>query len=138
MSPGNKDSRAALRKFVEKTVDFLMAGVHVLVIDLFPPTSRDPAGIHKAIWDEFIEEDVTIPAGRDRVLVSYETGYERAAYIELVAVGAPLPHVPLFLANEVHVMVPLESTYQTAWDASPEELRVAVETGSLPEADVGE
>lgn len=31
--PGNKDSRAALRELVEKTVDFLRSGVHVLVVD---------------------------------------------------------------------------------------------------------
>ncbi len=61
LSPGNKDSRAALRDFVEKTIDFLKAGIHVLVIDLFPPTSRDPCGIHKVIWDEILEEDFDFP-----------------------------------------------------------------------------
>src|SRR4051812_15220232 len=55
VSPGNKSSRAGLRAFVEKTHEFLSAGVNLLVIDLFPPTPRDPHGIHKAIWDE-IEE----------------------------------------------------------------------------------
>ena len=38
VSPGNKDSRAALRDFVEKTVDCLRKGIHVLIVDLFPPT----------------------------------------------------------------------------------------------------
>ena len=38
VSPGNKDSRAALRDFVEKTVDCLRRGIHVLIVDLFPPT----------------------------------------------------------------------------------------------------
>lgn len=37
VSPGNKDSRFALQDFVEKTVDFLRSGVHVLVVDLLPP-----------------------------------------------------------------------------------------------------
>lgn len=49
VSPGNKDSRFAVRQFVEKTIDFLHAGVHVLVIDLLALTVRDPAGIHKLI-----------------------------------------------------------------------------------------
>ena len=35
VSPGNKDSRAALRDFVEKTVDCLRKGIHVLIVDLF-------------------------------------------------------------------------------------------------------
>src|SRR6266511_2779502 len=50
VSPGNKGSRSALRAFVEKTAEFLRQGVNVLVIDLFPPSARDPQGIHKAIW----------------------------------------------------------------------------------------
>jgi hypothetical protein len=37
--------------------------------------------------------------------------------------------------SESHVMVPLEQTYQATRDASPEELRIAVETGLLPESE---
>jgi hypothetical protein len=133
VSPGNKDSRAALRDFVEKTVDCLRKGIHVLIVDLFPPSPRDPYGIHKVIWDEITEEDFTFPDGTDRILVSYKTGNERAAYIEPVGVGDVLPDMPLFLTYDLHVMVPLEPTYLAAWDASPEELRVAVETGVVPE-----
>lgn len=129
LSPGSKDSRAALREFVEKAIDFMRAGVHVLILDLFPPTSRDPCGIHKAIWDELQEEEFTFPPGKDRILVSYETGEERVAYIEPIGVGDVLPPMPLFLGREMHVLVPLEATYQTAWEASPEELRMAVEQG---------
>jgi hypothetical protein len=137
LSPGNKDSRAALRDFVDKTIDLLREGIHVLIIDLFPPTPRDPFGIHKAIWDEIEEEDFTFPEGKDRILVSYATGGERAAYVEPVAVGDMLPDMPLFLTKDLHVMVPLEPTYRAAWDASPEEMRVAVETGIMPEPDAG-
>jgi hypothetical protein len=133
VSPGNKDSRAALRDFVEKTVDCLRNGIHVLIVDLFPPTKRDPHGIHKVIWDEIIEEDFAFPDGKDRILVSYKTGGERAAYIEPVTVGDALPDMPLFLTDDLHVMVPLEPTYQATWDASPEDLRIAVETGLVPE-----
>ncbi|QEH33864.1 hypothetical protein OJF2_23950 [Aquisphaera giovannonii] len=49
VSPGNKSGRSALRTFVEKSADLIERGVHVLVVDLFPPTRRDPQGIHKAI-----------------------------------------------------------------------------------------
>ncbi|MDR3634713.1 MAG: DUF4058 family protein [Isosphaeraceae bacterium] len=100
--PGNKDSRAALRDFVDKTIDCLRAGVHVLIVDLFPPTPRDPFGLHKAIWDEIMEEDFTFPEGKDRILASYETGGGRAAYVEPVGVGDALPDMPLFLANDSH------------------------------------
>jgi hypothetical protein len=134
-SPGNKDSRAALRDFVEKTSDFLHKGIHLLLLDHFPPTPRDPFGMHKVIWDEIHEEDFAFPKGKDRILASYETGGERVAYVEPVAVGDDLPDMPLFLANGFHIPVPLESTYRITWDASPEEMRTAVETGILPETE---
>jgi hypothetical protein len=137
VSPGNKNSRAAFREFLDKTLGFLRRGVHVLVVDLFPPTPRDPFGIHKVIWDEFEEEEFALPPGKDRILASYETGKERAAYIEPVGVGDKLPDMPLFLSNAVHVIVPLEATYQATWDVCPEEFRIAVETGVLPEPDAG-
>ncbi len=135
MSPGNKDSRSALRDFVEKTIEFLRGGIHVLVVDLFPPTPRDPFGIHKAIWDEIEEEDFAFPPGKDRTLVSYESGGVRTAYIEPVGVGDAQPDMPLFLANDWHVNVPLEPAYQATWNASPAELREAVETGRMPAPD---
>lgn len=135
VSPGNKDSRAALRDFVDKAIDFLRGGIHVVVVDLFPPTPRDPFGLHKAIWDEIEEEDFAFPPGKDRILASYEAGDVRSAFVETVGVGDVLPEMPLFLIEGRHVKVPFEPTYQATWDASPEELRLAVETGVIPEPD---
>jgi hypothetical protein len=106
VSPGNKDSRAAMRDFIDKTVDLLHAGFHVLIVDLFPPSRRDPYGIHKAIWDEIDEEDFTFPEGKDRILASYEAGSVRRAFVEPVGVGDRLPNMPLFLAEGLHVSVP--------------------------------
>ena len=113
-------------------IDLLREGVHVLIVDLFPPTARDPQGIHKAIWDEIEEEDFHFPAGKDRLLVSYETGGQRVAYIEPLAMGDSLPDMPLFLTNRLHVKTPLEATYLATWNALPKEVRVAVETGHMP------
>ncbi|MFN0053463.1 MAG: DUF4058 domain-containing protein [Planctomycetales bacterium] len=135
LSPGNKDSRSALRDFVEKTIDLLRTGIHVLIVDIFPPTPRDPFGIHKAIWDEIEEEDFAFPAGKDRILASYESSGVQTAYVEPVGIGQVLPDMPLFLAYETYVKVPLEASYQAAWDASPEALRTAVETGVIPNPD---
>ena len=119
VSPGNKYSRAALRDFVSKAVDFLAQGVHLLVIDLFPPTPRDPFGIHKAIWDEIEEEDFAFPVGKDRLLAAYEPGEGQTAYVEPVAVGDRLPAMPLFVAPGSHVLVPLEATYEATWAQAP-------------------
>jgi hypothetical protein len=137
VSPGNKDSKRAFQQFIDKSLAFIRAGVHLLVIDLFPPTKRDPFGIHRAIWDEFEDEDVLFefPPGKDRILASYDAGREKAAYVEPIAVGDVLPDTPLFLFAGRHIKVPLEATYQTTWAVLPRELQVIVETGLMPVSD---
>ena len=55
--------------------------------------------------------------------------------MEPVGVGDSLVEMPLFIADNVHVLVPLEATYQAAWEASPEMLRVAVEMAVVPDPD---
>ena len=134
VSPGNKDSRARCGILLRKS-STSCAGIHVLVIDVFPPTPRDPFGIHKAIWDEVEEQEFAFPEGKDRILASYETGAVQAYYVEAIGVGDSLPAMPLFLRNGWQVPVPLESTYLATWNTSPEEFRVAVETGVMPELD---
>ena len=49
--------------------------------------------------------------------------------------GEMLPAMPLFVAEGMHVKVPLETTYQTTWAACPEAMREAVETGIMSEPD---
>ncbi|HEV8062648.1 MAG TPA: DUF4058 family protein [Gemmataceae bacterium] len=119
VSPGNKHSKAALRSFVEKAADFIQLGIHLLVIDLFPPTKRDPQGIHKAIWDEFEEDECDLPADKPLTLASYEAGPEKTAYVNFVGVGDILPDQPLFLQPERYVLVPVDATYQETWRVFP-------------------
>lgn len=136
VSPGNKDSKPAFRDFVDKTVAFIQAGVHVLVIDPLPPTPRDPVGVHKPIWDDTIDEPFAFPPGHDRVLASYLAGPERVAFVETLGVGDPLPDMPLYLrADDLFVMVPLAASYDEAWAVTPELVREAVLTGVLPTED---
>lgn len=139
VSPGNKGSRAALRSFVEKSVDFLTHGVHLLVIDLFPPSARDPQGIHKAIWDELEDIPFALPPDKPLTLAAYVAGIPKTAYVEPVAVGDVLPDMPAYLDTESYVPVPLEATYQDGWANCPEDMREAVERGGpLPEEDEDE
>jgi hypothetical protein len=116
VSPGNKASAHALSTFVEKTARYIADGVHLLVIDLFPPSRRDPQGIHKAIWDQFIEEDFELPADKPLTLVSYEAQPEPVAYVEPVAVGDMLAEMPIFLTPGHYVPTPLEASYRRTWD----------------------
>jgi hypothetical protein len=119
VSPGNKNTRHGLRAFVQKAVEFLRAGVHMLILDLFPPGPRDPQGIHKAIWDEFIDNEFALPADKPLTLGAYIGGPWPEAFIEPTALHAVLPEMPLFLTPDVYVPVPLEATYQSAWEAVP-------------------
>jgi hypothetical protein len=127
VSPGNKGSRHALRAFVEKSVEFLDAGVHLLILDLFPPGPRDPQGIHKAIWSEIVDDDFHLPPDKPLTMVSYSAGEVKRAYIEPVAAKDELPAMPLFLEAELYVPVPLESTYIDAFAAVPKRWREVLE-----------
>jgi len=123
VSPGNKASISELRTIVEKTANLIGLGVHLLVIDLFPPNKRVPQGIHKAIWDEFEEEDFDLPADKPLVLAAYDSGPPRVAYVEPVAVGDVLPDMPLLLKPDFYVPAPLALTYQTTWEDFPAPLK---------------
>ena len=138
VSPGNKDSKRAFEEFVEKGQNFIASGIHLLVVDLFPPTKRDPQGIHRAIWDDFEDqgEEFEFPAGKDRVVVSYDASeIEKVAYGEPLAVGDTIPDMSLFLGQGYNVMIPLEATYQTAWSFLPASLQEIVVTGKIPTDD---
>lgn len=128
VSPGNKSSRDAIRSFTRKAVQFLMTGVHLLIVDLFPPGRRDPQGIHKVIWDRLKDEPFTLPPDKPLTLAAYSAGMEIVAYVESIAVGDPLPDMPIFLTTEGYVLCPLEATYQATWNQFPAVLKGPLET----------
>jgi len=137
ISPGNKGSKMAFRSFVGKMIEFLQNGVNLLVIDLFPPTPRDPHGIHRAIWDEYEEQPFELPAEKPLTLAAYVAsdlilGTFATAYVEQLGVGDVLPDMPAYLDRTGHVPVPLEASYQVAWSNCPADMRELVETGKLP------
>ncbi len=123
VSPGNKTSRLALRTFVRKAEELLLNGIHLLIVDLFPPSRRDPHGIHKKIWDQIQPEPFELPADKPLMAAAYYAGEPKAAYVEPVAVGDALPSLPIFLDEDTYVPAPLEVTYQTTWDECPKVMR---------------
>lgn len=128
-SPGNKDSNHALRMFTHKAVTFLRNSVSLVIVDLFPPTRRDPDGIHQAVWDELVGEPFEPrPADKPLTVASYDPGEGMNAYVDPVAVGDPLPDAPLFLASGWYVNIPLEATYTVSWTVTPQPIRDVVET----------
>jgi Protein of unknown function (DUF4058) len=119
VSPGNKSNRHAFRAFVDKAWELLEARVHLLIVDPFPPGPRDPQGVHAAIWEEVQDEPFQPPADKPLTLVAYECGLTTRAYIEPLAVGGALPEMPLFLEPDGCVLIPLELTYQSAFNDLP-------------------
>ncbi|MBC7854336.1 MAG: DUF4058 family protein, partial [Pirellulaceae bacterium] len=115
VSPGNKSGMRAIRSFVEKAAELIDRGIHLLILDLFPPGPRDPQGVHAVIWDDICGQQYRRPAGRPLTLAAYETDLSTKAYVECFGVGDILQDMPLFLRPHAHVPVPLEKTYESAF-----------------------
>lgn len=119
VSPGNKNGQTEFAAFVQKADQTLLAGIHLLIVDLFPPTKRDPQGLHRAIWGREGDGDFALPEDKRLTCVSY-VGYPGIeVFLQPVSVGVPLPDMPLFLTPEIYVPVPLEATYREAWQTVP-------------------
>ena len=127
VSPGNKAARFALCSFVDKAVEALLRGYHLLIVDLFPPTPRDPQGIHGAIWAEFSTPPFTLPPDEPLTLAAYSAGPIKRAYVEPTAVGRELIEMPLFLEPEIYINVPLEETYAAAYRGVPQRWKRVLE-----------
>jgi hypothetical protein len=127
LSPGNKESKRNHRAFLDKVVDFLTKGIHVLLIDVLMPTPRDPYGLHAAVLDELTGEEFRPPMDEQLTFASYKAGIEPTAYMEPASVGGVIPAMPLFLRNNLHVMVPLAEAYQKAYSLVPLRWRNEIE-----------
>ncbi len=82
VSASNKVSQGRIKDFVENVLAALRYGVHVLVIDPFPPSRRDPQGIHGIIWKELGEQYFELAVDSPLTLVSYRAGSPITAYVE--------------------------------------------------------
>ena len=133
VSAGNKSGRDAWQSFVTKAQDLIEQRVHLLIVDPFPPGRRDPGGVHRAVWAAYNQSDddpYTPPADRPLTLAAYSSGEEVTAFVEPTAVGRPLPDMPVFLEVGRWVDVPLEATYQAAWEAFPRPWKAALAADS--------
>ena len=122
VSPGNKSGQLRLDAFVRKACSLLQQGIHRMVLDLHPPTRRAPDGIHGAIWKLISDaDDYRQPVDQPLTLASYESNPVAGvtAYLEPLAVGDPLPEMPLYVSTEGYVLVPLQDTYDRAFAAVP-------------------
>ena len=129
VSPGNKDTDAMLEAFLDKAVAALQRGYHLLILDLWPPSGIDPAGIHGALWPMIGGASYTAPSDRPLTLAAYAARAPGlfTAYVEPLRIGSQLAEMPLFLSPERYINVPLELTYRAAWEGVPQCWRDVIE-----------
>jgi hypothetical protein len=127
VSPGNNSSQKGLQSFISKAAYLVDKGVHLLLIDLIPPTPRDANGIHGVLWSFLTGQSYSALSDKPLTLAAYECAETLRAYVEPVAVGDRLLEMPLFLRPGRHVVVPLEETYEAAWRAFPRRWQRVVE-----------
>ena len=111
-----------VKEFTDKILSALNVGVHVMLVDLFPPGSQDPEGLHGVLLQELEDSDerYDLPQDQPLTLASYAADPPGVdIYLEHVAVGTALPEMPLFLRPDRYINVPLEATYEAAYRGLP-------------------
>jgi hypothetical protein len=88
-----------------RPLDFLRQGVNILIVDPFPPSERDPQGIHKVIWDEIQEEPFELPPDKPLTLAAYSAGVPKKAYVE------PVRFAPIRVFSSAHLNGRIKITY---------------------------
>ncbi len=127
VSPGKKWNERSIKSFAEKAQRALHSGYHLLIVDLFPPTNRDPRGIHGVIGEALGVFDVPFDSSEPLTLAAYCSGASIGCFVEPTAVGRPLTDMPLFLTPERYINVPLEPTYTSAYRGVPRRWKVILD-----------
>jgi hypothetical protein len=127
VSLGNKIGQFGLDSFVRKACELFDRDIHLFVLDLHRPGPRDLHGIHGAIWDYFQGQPYAFPLDRPITLAAYKCDLSVRAYVQQLAIGDSLQAMPLFLQPRGHILVPLEESYQAAFEAVPRVWRTVLE-----------
>jgi len=125
--PSNKSGKDALDECLKKAEQAINAGIHLLLLDLLPPGRHDPQGLHALISRDLSAEEYELPSPKARTFVSCDAGSNPVAYLEHPSIRDALPTLPLFLASDYSINLPLEETYQATYRAMPEIWREALE-----------
>jgi hypothetical protein len=117
VSPGNKDRPAERRAFATKCASYLAQGVSLILVDVV--TSRQ-ANLHNEVM-RLMEAapDLDLPADVSLYAVAYRPvrrgeRQEIDLWQRRLAVGEPLPTLPLRLTGDLFVAVDFEAAYQEA------------------------
>src|SRR5262249_10637659 len=118
--PANKDRAGHVEALAAKAVSALDLGVQLLA-DLLPPGAHDPSGMHGAILQRLDRcgEPYARPGGERATLASYAAGAAVEISLERLAVGVPLPEMPLFLGPDRYIKVPWSRPTRRPMPACP-------------------
>jgi hypothetical protein len=121
VSPANKDREAHVHELADKIGSALAAGVHVLLVDLFPPAAHDPQGMHAAVLArmDLLDAPYDLPPAAPLSLAAYVAGPRVEVFANHLRVGESLTDMPLYLRPPQYVNVPLEETYLAAYRGMP-------------------
>ncbi|MCI0684403.1 MAG: DUF4058 family protein [Gemmataceae bacterium] len=117
VSPGNKDRPATRQAFVRKCATYLQEGISVIIVDIVTERS---ANLHADLM-EALNASVKNPVDQPRQLygVAYRSliGRDEArvdAWPQALALGKPLPTLPLWLDVDLAVPVDLDEAYRAS------------------------
>jgi hypothetical protein len=117
VSPGNKDRPETRRAFAAKCVAYLQRGIGLIVVDIV--TNRS-GNLHHEVLDLLGQaEGSALPADADLYAVAYHPARrgeknQLDLWPAVLALGQPLPLLPLALRGAFFVPVDLEATYSEA------------------------
>lgn len=119
VSPANKDRPAHRRAFAAKCAAYLQQGVGLIVLDVV--TERQ-GNLHAELMQLLDLGESAASAAPDLYAVAYRTsGEANAMRLEMwptpLAVAAPLPVLPLWIAPDQAIPLDFEATYQVACDS---------------------
>lgn len=114
-SPSNKDRAASVSAYVEKAKAALDAGVHLVHLDMLPPTPHAPANLSAAIWDAVNGADYPFALAKPFAADGFMADRVIELYANPLALGDEWPDVPLFLDTETYIDLPLAATYAQAF-----------------------
>src|SRR5262249_3912208 len=117
VSPSNKDRARERRAFAIKCASYLAQGVSLVIVDVV--TNRRANLHNETVRLLEVATDVAFPPDVRLYAVAYRpVRRKQRDQIDLwthrLALGAPLPTLPLRLTGDLFVPVDLESTYQEA------------------------
>lgn len=119
VSAGNKSSVSALESLSRKVHTLMAEHVHLLLIDLIRCGKNCEDGLPTYLSFSNVDATPNITEDKPFTLTAVRSGETYEAFVETIGVGDALTDMPLFLNDSQYIPLPLEPTYESAWQGVP-------------------